>query len=66
MKQRTSFDFQLHAYTLTVKFGQPGQVDFAQRCMEFGYSLGLRDATDAVREANNKVAETKAKANLPR
>lgn len=51
---------------MTVKFGQPGQVAFAQRCMEFGYSLALKDAADAVREANDKVAETKAKSNQPR
>lgn len=62
MKQR---QFDLDAWELCRRFGQPGSQQFAEECLKFGYSLGLHDATAAIRHANDKVAEKKARSNQP-
>lgn len=59
-------DFQLDAYEMTRQHGAPGDVSFAKKCMEFGYQIGLKDATKEFSEAITKIDQEKERSALPR
>lgn len=63
MKQR---DFQLDAWELCRQMGCPGDVAIVKKAMEFGYSAGIKDSTDELRKANDRIAEVKQRSNAPR
>lgn len=62
----TKRDFQLDAWELTRQHGQPGDVAIVKRAMEFGYSLGIKDATEELRKLGQKIREEKERSNAPR
>jgi len=65
MKQRPESDWNLNAYELARQHGAPGDVAFAVKCLKFGYGLGVKDSTDALREANDRIAKIKERSNAP-
>lgn len=66
MKIRTDADFKMDAWELARRHGAPGDVALAEKCLKHGYQLGLKDATDALREANDRIAKIKERSNAPR
>ncbi len=63
MKPRT---WRNDAWWLAVKNGYPGCVPVIEKALEHGYELGLKDATEQLKEALDKEAERKRLSNGPR
>lgn len=54
------------AWAMATHNGYPGCVSIVEKAMQFGYQLGLKDATEELAELRNRIAKTKEKANAPR
>lgn len=58
-------DFQLDAWEIARRYGQPGDVAIAKKAMEFGYALGIKDATERLALLRDKIKTDKNKSNSP-
>lgn len=59
-------DFQLDAWEMARRHGQPGDVAVIKKGMEWAYGIGLKDATEELAELRKKIAEDKERSNAPR
>lgn len=59
-------DFQLDAWEFCRQNGAPGDVTLVKKAMEFGYGLGLKDATEEMRLLAQSIKQQKESSNLPR
>lgn len=59
-------DFQLDAWEIARRYGQPGDVAIAKKAIEFGYALGIKDATERLAVTRKKIADDKERSNAPR
>ena len=65
LRIRTESDFDIDAFELMRRYGHPGDLPLAKEALKHGYQIGLKDATDALRAANDKVAAVKERSNAP-
>lgn len=59
-------DFKLDAWAMATHNGYPGCVSIVEKAMQFGYQLGLKDATERMEELRKKIADDKLRSNAPR
>lgn len=59
-------DFQLDAWELCRQFGAPGDVPVIKKAMEFGYALGIKDATERLAELTKQTKEERERSSRPR
>lgn len=59
-------DFQLDAWEIARRYGQPGDVAVVKKGMEHAYALGIKDATEELAKLRERIKTEKERSNAPR